>query len=286
MLPKPEEPRRPAVRRTLIRLKQSLSANEEVKTVLLDNLGAFDAAFALGTLQELTASLDAWASTGGIVTSTENAAICHLPGRVPWVDQYKEMAMASSESLDGLLKRMPQIAKAVSAFPEAVQQSAFEALMAAAGAETPPATASTSNDTTAPKPRSRRNKPPAEGGTGRVRRTSGSPSVIRDLDLTPKGKTSLKDFVAAKQPKTQHDYNSLSVYYFAEELGIAAVTLNHIFTAYKDMKWREPASLSNSLSLTSVRKRFLDTSNMDDIKLTPAGRNHVQHDLPPKRKGK
>ncbi len=195
--------------------------------------------------------------------------------------------MANDQNLDDLLKRMPEIAKAVSAFPEGVQQSAFEALMAAAGGDKPAAAASTPEETQVRKTRSRRKKPSGDGdGAGRVRRASGSPSVIRDLDLTPKGKTSLKDFVAAKQPKTQHDYNSVSVYYFAEELGIAAVTLNHVFTAYKDMKWREPASLSNSLSLTAVRKRFLDTSNMDDIKLTPAGRNHVQHDLPPAKKDK
>ena len=51
------------------------------------------------------------------------------------------------------------------------------------------------------------------------------------------------------------------------------------------MRWREPGNLANSLALTANRKRFLDTASLDDIKLTPAGRNHVDHDLPPKRKG-
>jgi hypothetical protein len=198
------------------------------------------------------------------------------------------MAMADNDgNLDDLLKRMPEIAKAVSAFPEAVQQKAFDALMAAAGgaATTTAAATSTSGSTkTTAKQKKRTSTSTADGGTRKARRTSGSPSVIRDLDLAPQGKTSLKDFVAAKQPKTNHDYNVLSVYYFAEELGVPAVTLNHVFTAYKDMRWREPASLANSLALTANRKRFLDTANLDDIKLTPPGRNHVQHDLPPKKK--
>jgi hypothetical protein len=200
-----------------------------------------------------------------------------------------------NDGLDALLARMPDIAKAVSAFPEGVQQSAFDALIAEARGAGTSTSASGSGSgasaarkqTTKQMPRRRRNASgSAEDGSTRMRRTSGSPSVLRDLDLAPKGKTSLKGFAAEKQPKTQHDYNVLSVYYLAEELGIGRVTLNHVFTCYKDMRWREPASLANSLSLTSVRKRFLDTSNLDDIRLTPPGRNHVQHDLPPAKKSK
>lgn len=200
------------------------------------------------------------------------------------------MATGETDALNDLLKRMPEIAKAVSAFPEGVQQAAFDALITAAsggGAAAPPASG---ESTAKPARQSRNRKRPAasdgDGAAKRQRRVGGSPSVIRELDLAPKGKMSLKDFVAAKQPKTQHDYNVLSVYYLVEELGVPTVTLNHVFTVYKDMRWREPSDLGNSVSLTSVRKRFLDTSNRDDIKLTPAGRNHVQYDLPAKPKGK
>lgn len=197
----------------------------------------------------------------------------------------KEMTMPDNKNLDDMLRRMPEIAKAVSAFPEAVQQSAFDALMAAAGGAADMPKKTTTSQTPSRKPRLKRRKAAIENGVPKARRASGSPSAIRDLDLAPKGKTSLKEFVAEKQPKTQDDYNTVSVYYLAEVLGIPAVTLNHVFTAYKDMRWREPADLANRLSKTSLRKRFLDTSNMDDIKLTPSGRNHVRHDLPPKTKG-
>lgn len=196
--------------------------------------------------------------------------------------------------LDALLARMPDIAKAVSAFPEGVQQSAFDALIAAAGGGGATGPGARTRVEAPPKPtpkrQTRRRKQNMDGvqleKPRRARRAGGSPSQVRDLDLAPKGKTSLRDFAGEKQPKTNHDYNVLSVYYLSEELGIAEVTLNHVFTCYRDMRWKEPANLANSLALTANRKRYLDTANLDSITLMPTGRTHVEHDLPPKKKGK
>lgn len=189
-----------------------------------------------------------------------------------------------------LLKEMPRIAEVVNAFSdEAVQKQAFEALVGAFyddGTKTKAPEREREPRRERKQIRKRQTRKPKAGEDGdgkKQRRPSGSPTALRDLDLAPKGKTSLKDFVAEKQPKTNHDQNVLSVYYISEILGIAAVTLNHVFTCYKDMRWREPSNLANSLALTTHRKRFLDTANLDDIKLTPAGRNHVRHDLPPKK---
>ena len=100
----------------------------------------------------------------------------------------------------------------------------------------------------------------------------------------PSGKKSLKAFVQEKQPKTLHDKNVVAVYYLRETLGAPKVSVDHVFTCYKDMNWREPGNLGNSLALTANRKRYLDTSSLDDIKLTPAGRNHVGHELPSPKK--
>jgi hypothetical protein len=201
------------------------------------------------------------------------------------------MAMANdgesqgeSSPFDALLKEMPRIADAVKEFPEQVQAQAFEALMEEArrriGSESSrPASPRRTTRRSAP-----RRSPSTASGQKAPRKRTGGPTTIRDLDLAPKGKTSLREFVGEKQPKTNHDQNVLSVYYLSEILGVPAVTLDHVFTCYRDIRWREPASLSNSLSLTSNRKRFLDTSNLEDIKLTPAGRSHVELDLPPTTK--
>lgn len=186
--------------------------------------------------------------------------------------------------LDDLLEQMPRIAEAVKAFPEAVQPQAFEALMAEARGAT--AGSSRGGGGAARRPRRRNSKPnntPGSDGERKARRKRTNPSQVRDLDLTPSGKQSLKAFVAEKEPKTQNDQNAVSVYYLAEVLGVSPVTIDHVFTCYKEMHWREPADLANSLAITAARKRFVDTADMDDIKITPAGRNHVRHDLPAKK---
>lgn len=188
---------------------------------------------------------------------------------------------------DALLKQMPRIAEAVKAFPEAVQPQAFEMLMAEArGEASPPPRTPSAKKTKRPARR------PASGGTqgvgkatARARRPAArKPSWMRNYDLTPKGKKSLKAFVEEKQPKTNHDRNVISAYYLKEVLDEAAVTVDHIFTCYKDQGWREPGDVANSLSLTSHRKGFIDTSNLDNIELTARGRNHVEQDLPAKAK--
>lgn len=200
------------------------------------------------------------------------------------------MASESGTNLNDLLKRMPEIAKAVSAFPEAVQQSAFDALMAAAGSTAANTGTTVSGATKTPTPGRQRRKKQVAAGSGKsngrkARRLGGSPSQVRELDLAPKGKTSLATFAAEKGPKTNHDYNVVAVYYLSEELGVPAVTLNQVFTCYRSMRWKEPANLENSLALTANRKRFFDTSSLDDIKLMPAGRTRVEHELPVKKKG-
>jgi hypothetical protein len=202
------------------------------------------------------------------------------------------MAMAEQEdsrtnaSFDSLLAEMPRIAEAVKVFPEALQTQAFDALMAELKGRTAPIQTAETSGRKSKQRRAGRSRPKEPGEDGkRTRRRALSPSAVRDLDLAPNGATSLKDFVAEKQPKTNHDKNVVSVYYLAEVLRLNGVTVDHVFTCYKDMRWREPGNLANSLALTANRKRFLDTASLDDIKLTPAGRNHVDHDLPPKRTG-
>ena len=194
------------------------------------------------------------------------------------------MATGEEQSkFDELLEAMPRIAEAVKAFPESVQPQAFERLMAELTGRAPSGVPGEQGQ----KERKTRKlrQTTATDETKPTRRKASSPTSVRDLDLAPDGKPSLKDFVAEKRPKTNHDRNALSVYYLSEILGIDAVTVDHVFTCYKDMRWREPVDLANNLSLTANRKRFIDTANRDDIKITPAGRNHIEHDLPPKTRG-
>lgn len=195
--------------------------------------------------------------------------------------------------LDDLLGRMPAIAKAVSAFPEAVQQRAFDALMAAATGNTAPAPAPDGGDSevASKKRRSgtrpRKTEPSAENGNAKPRRAAGAsqPKIVKELDLRPKGKTSFADFVKAKNPMNNHDKHAVAIYYLSNEAGLSTVSSDDVFTAWRDAGWKLPPDFMASLRLTASKKRFLDTSNSEALRLLNTGVNRVEHDLPVRKKG-
>jgi len=110
------------------------------------------------------------------------------------------------------------------------------------------------------------------------------PSIIKDLNLMPKGKKSFADFIAEKQPSSNQQKCTVAVYYLNQILDVASIGVDHVFTCYKSAGWRIP-NLGNVLRLTAFRRGWLDTSNMMDVKLTTHGLNLIEHDLPPGSKG-
>jgi hypothetical protein len=192
-----------------------------------------------------------------------------------------------ARDFEALLTEMPRIAEAVNSFTDpGVQRQAFEALVAsfrgdgATATKEPPSTSRTPKRQT----RKRAERKRSEGGETKPR-TSG-PKQVKELDFTPKGKTSFGDFVTEKQPKSQDDKNVVSVYWLIEHAVVTPVTIDHVYTCYREQNWPLPTDMANRLALTASRKRFLNTSNYDDIRLTPTGTNHVEHKLPPKKSEK
>lgn len=185
-----------------------------------------------------------------------------------------------NDSFNRLMEALPRIAETVKQLPEALQLQAFQALLEEFRGSQPrrhPAKqAKASEVPTAPSKETRKPK----------RKRTRGPKIRKDLDLRPKGKTSLAEFAASKAPKNNDDKNVVSVYYLRRMARTEIVGMDHVFTCYREMSWREPTDLANSLAYTASRKGFLNTSTLEDIKLTPAGRNHVEHDLPRKKKAK
>jgi hypothetical protein len=193
---------------------------------------------------------------------------------------------ANKNPLDDLLARMPEIATAVSQFPEGVQQSAFDALMAAAGAPAvaAPQPSSPEQGGTTRKKGSRKRRAQKEQGDGKPRRAvSAQPKQVKDLDLRPDGKKSLADFVAEKGPSSNHDRTAVALYYLANIAEISPITRDHIYTCYREMGWKIPTDFANSLQVTATRKRYLDTSNAEDLRLVTPGINRVEQELPQKK---
>jgi hypothetical protein len=113
----------------------------------------------------------------------------------------------------------------------------------------------------------------------------GSFSIVKDLNLKPKDKKSLKKFFEEKHPETNIESNAAFVYYLEKTLGITSITPDHIFTCYKEIGLRIPGNLRQSIVDTgSSRYGYIDASNMQDIKIIVRGENLVVHDLPKKRK--
>lgn len=111
-------------------------------------------------------------------------------------------------------------------------------------------------------------------------------TIVKDLNLKPKEKKSLDEFAGGKKPNSHYEKSTVAAYYLKHELGLAAVTESHIYTCFKHMKWRIPANLSNALAYTASHHGWLDTSNLQDIKVTTMGENLVEHDLPKKKEPK
>lgn len=195
----------------------------------------------------------------------------------------EENGQEDGSAFDDLAAAMPRIAEALKGLPDSVQGKAFDALV---GTLTGGAAATTPSATGRTKKRSRATatKATATGDTSMSttrRRSAGLPTMIKDLDLAPKGKKSFKDFVAEKNPTTQHDRSVVSVYWLHEIAAISPITASHVFTCYRLVAgWKVPANLANALAVTANRKGFFDTSDTQDIKLMSHGINRVGQELP------
>lgn len=194
-------------------------------------------------------------------------------------------------TFDDLMGQMPSIAKAVNAFEsEAVQQAAFEALVAAALGDTPSVRRDGAEEPVDPKtPRKRAPakkraaKRPAGGENGRPRssrRASTSPQLVRDLNLRPKSGQHFVAFVDEhNSPKKNNERLLLAVFWLERVAQVDGVTADHVYTCFKEAKWKVPANLRNALQVVATRKGWITTTNMDDIKVEIAGENFVEHDL-------
>ena len=105
-------------------------------------------------------------------------------------------------------------------------------------------------------------------------------SILKDLDLRGNGGQSFKDFFEEKKPKTATEFNSVSVYYLADTLKIAGITPNHVYTCYKEVKQRTPEAFVQSLRDTASKYGYIDTADINNIKIPLRGKNFVEHDLP------
>jgi hypothetical protein len=187
------------------------------------------------------------------------------------------------EEFEALLSRMPDIAKAVSAFDsESIQMEAFRSLVSAFLGEGHVR----SHQEVAQPARAASDTPATRNGADSsaiARRTSPrskqAHALIKSLDLVKGAAKSFEDFANEKQPKTHEEKCLVSVYWLERLANVKPVTSDHVYTAFKHLDWEIPADLGNKLSVTGS-KGWLDSRKRDDLKIVVGGENYVEHRMP------
>lgn len=120
--------------------------------------------------------------------------------------------------------------------------------------------------------------------TSRARK-SPSYSFVKDLDLRPKDKLSLQQFYQEKRPGEQQQQLIVVLYYLHRILEIEGITVNHVFTALKDLSSlgvRVPLDIAQVFRQIANRKGWADSADAKALKTTVGGDNFVEQDLPNK----
>ena len=164
-------------------------------------------------------------------------------------------------------------------FVKAVYEDFKERLLSDIPIEQKPRTGTKANGKTKSTPKAKLNT----GNASKKKKSSkgsASGSIAKDLDLSGGGKVQrLKDFFGQYKVSSNFERNLIFVYYLQHKLKIKGITLDHIFTCYRDVGVKVPAALQQSLWDTTNRKGWLDTSSSENIRVTVPGMNFIEHDM-------
>lgn len=115
--------------------------------------------------------------------------------------------------------------------------------------------------------------------TASANKRQSTPSIITGINLLPNNKDSLRDFVSKRSVSNAQEYNTIFVYYLERILELRDITPDHIFTCYKHLGVKPPSNLRQSLFDTRSRKGWIDTTSINDLKITVEGINKVEFDF-------
>lgn len=106
-------------------------------------------------------------------------------------------------------------------------------------------------------------------------------SIAKDLTLRPAGKVAFKDFFKEKSPTTHEQAVTVAIYWLQRILELKEdLKPNHVFTCLKDVEYRQPKNLAQTIRDTAKRQGWVDTSQRGNAQITNLGEEFVEHDLP------
>ncbi len=107
-------------------------------------------------------------------------------------------------------------------------------------------------------------------------------AIVKDLDLKQSGdKPSLKEFYDKMKPFSCYEKNLVFIYYLEKIKNDNNISLNHIFTCYRDIPTKVPKHLDQSIWDGASRKGWYESSD-NKIVITVVGENVILHDMPEK----
>ncbi len=109
--------------------------------------------------------------------------------------------------------------------------------------------------------------------------------LIPDLNLGGQNDhASLVEFMDAKFPITNEERNLVFLYYLQYIAGQKTISIDHIFTCYKEAKIRVPLNLEVSLQTTADQRHWIKMAQTGRLSVTPSGKLYVDKQLPKKLK--
>lgn len=111
------------------------------------------------------------------------------------------------------------------------------------------------------------------------RSTNGSePIYLVNFEFAPQGHESLRDYYKKFAVKSNFEKNLVFVHYLQEVIKTENISKDHIYSCYREVGEKIP-NVPQSLKDTKHNKSWIDTSNMNDIKITRVGLNYISQDL-------
>lgn len=110
--------------------------------------------------------------------------------------------------------------------------------------------------------------------------TGALPAVNKELiqDLGQKDKD-LRSFLKLRKLTSAFEKNVTFVYILEKELGRDKINVDDIYTCYKYFSVKPPEAFRQSVLDTGSKKYWINTTSMDNIKLTGKGLNVAEYEL-------
>jgi hypothetical protein len=116
-------------------------------------------------------------------------------------------------------------------------------------------------------------------GSGKKVDRNASLALVPNLNFRPDGKQAFKQFLDDKKPKNDLESALAAVYYMQHVMNLAKIGPGHVMTAFKEVGISIPVDLKQTIRNIKNSRVWLNFSDIEDIRTTTQGENHVEHEM-------